>query len=325
MDLSRKIKHGLAFSKWMHCNQDQYTPEKAAAKTEEGGKQVQTNPTCFFTEKWEIWCLETHLVTPYGMQHEPRREILLPKQQRGSKAQIHRIRRQSHTSLHHLGTSGSDTSPGQRKTTRNERFHQTLEDKCVRRTRKMNYLRPLAAGALEAVGDLDHLGVRQPIKGIKNCAEKQSSLLVWNCSTQVGAQALSLSQRVRWEQGGVRRTKKRGWKWTQEQWVARPSALTPHQTLSRAKVLVRSGMFQAAWIWRKQSSIPRITWHCNPMGYHLPYFYHFFLDFRLCRLEVFLAVSKGAQGYYAFIFLTRNPNCPSLLGLTQAGRQKQNH
>lgn len=172
-------------------------------------------------------------------------------------------------------------------------------------TRKMNYLTPLAAGAWEAMGDLDHPGVRWPIKGIKNCAEKQSGLFVWNASTQVGYKALSLFQRLTWEETGVCRTKKRRWKWTQQQWVARPFALTPHQTLSRLQVLVRSGMFHAAWMWRKQSSIHRITWHCYPTGYHLPYFYHFFLDSRLCSQEVFLAVSKDAQAYYAFIFLTQ--------------------
>lgn len=42
-----------------------------------------------------------------------------------------------------------------------------------------------------------------------------------------------------------------------------------------------------------------------PTGYHLPNFCHFFLDSRLCPLEAFLAVSKAAQGYYAFIFLTQ--------------------
>lgn len=168
----------------------------------------------------------------------------------------------------------------------------------MRHTRKINYLRPLAAGAWEVVDNLDHLGARRPIKGIKNCAEKQSSFFVWNSNTQVDAQALGLFQRLTWEEAGACRTRKRRWKRTQQQRAARPFALTPHQTLSRAQVLVRSGMFHAAWIWR-------ITWHWYPMGYYLPYFHHFFLDSRLCPLEVFLAVSKGAQGYHAFIFLTQ--------------------
>lgn len=99
-----------------------------------------------------------------------------------------------------------------------------------RHTRKMNYLRPLAAGAWEAVGDLDHLGVRQPIKGIKNSAGKQSSLFVWNPSTQVGAQALSLSQRVMWEEAGVCRTKERGWKWAQGVHNEWPGPLCSHPT-----------------------------------------------------------------------------------------------
>ena len=36
----------------------------------------------FFTEKWEI----SYLETTYGIQSEPHRDTLLPKQQRGTKA-----------------------------------------------------------------------------------------------------------------------------------------------------------------------------------------------------------------------------------------------
>lgn len=181
----------------------------------------------------------------------------------------------------------------------------------------IKYLRPLAAGAWEAVGDLDHLGVRRPIKGIKNCAERQSSLLVWNSSTQVGAQALSLFQRLTWEEE-VCRTNTRRWKSTQ--WVHnwRPFVLTPHQTLCRPKVLVRSGMFHAAWIWRKQSSDLS---NGIPSTIFLPF---------LSRLQVvpFGGFPCSIQRctrllclYFSYTTKTTwNLNCPSLLGLTQTGR-----
>lgn len=42
----------------------------------------------------------------------------------------------------------------------------------------MNYLRILATGAWELVVQGDHCGVREPIKRIKDFAEKQNSFFV---------------------------------------------------------------------------------------------------------------------------------------------------
>lgn len=191
------------------------------------------------------------------MQSEPQKNRLLPKQQRpqiSKEAQICRIRWQSPTCPDHLRTSWSNASLWQSKASkREERFDQNPKSKYIRCKRKMNYWSS-SSRSLRMGGERDHLGVSQPIKRIKGFAEKRASFFVWTPPQSWAERHLSFCKGQHVGQlghDGIRRKKKR-WRWTQEQWVARTLVLTPDQSLSSPEVLVSSGTFRTAWNQRTQ-------------------------------------------------------------------------